>query len=343
MSDTSTPTARLKRPIVVEHDGDLADPSAAPDIPDLDAARAVQTVTRFAARPKSGFQRFALWVFSSLFTLVLSVAAWNFITGLFAANSILGWLAFVLFALALLVVLVLAAREISAFSRMARLDTLRAAATRAEAEGDLKSARRVVDQLLHIYRGRADMAWVCARLDERRAEVFDADALLRLAETELMTALDQAALAEVEAAARQVATVTAFVPMALADVATALYSNTKLIRRLSELYGGRSSNFGSLRLLRRVFSSLLGAGAIALADDLVGSVASGGILSKLSRRFGEGFVNGALTTRVGLAAMELSRPLPFAALPRPTTTATTSRALAGFFARAEAAAPDAKA
>ena len=62
------------------------------------------------------------------------------------------------YALALLVVLVLAVREISAFSRMARLDTLRAAATRAEAEGDLKSARRVVDQLLHIYRGRADMA-----------------------------------------------------------------------------------------------------------------------------------------------------------------------------------------
>ena len=205
--------------------------------------------------------------------------------------------------------------------------------TRAEAEGDLKSARRVVDQLLHIYRDRADMAWACARLDERRAEVFDADALLRLAETELMTALDQAALAEVEAAARQVATVTAFVPMALADVATALYSNLKLIRRLSEIYGGRSGSFGSLRLMRRVFSALLGAGAIALADDLIGSVASGGILAKLSRRFGEGVVNGALTARVGLAAMELSRPMPFVALPKPGTSATTTRALAGLFGR----------
>jgi putative membrane protein len=42
-------------------------------------------------------------------------------------------------------------------------------------------------------------------------------------------------------------------------------------------------------------------------------------------------VNGALTTRVGLAALEACRPLPFKALDKPGTTATTSRALAGLF------------
>ena len=87
--------------------------------------------------------------------------------------------------------------------------------------------------------------------------------------------------------------------------------------------------------MRRVFAALLGAGAISLADDLIGGYASGGVLGKLSRRFGEGVVNGALTTRVGLAAMEACRPMPFAALPRPGTTATTSRALAGFLNRAK--------
>ena len=92
-------------------------------------------------------------------------------------------------------------------------------------------------------------------------------------------------------------------------------------------------------LMRRVFAAIFGAGAIALADDLIGSVASGGILAKLSRRFGEGVVNGALTARVGLAAMELSRPLPFVALPKPGTSATTTRALAGLFGRSEAKVP----
>lgn len=326
---------RLHGPLVVDYDGEAADPAAAATVPD-DSARAVKTATRLAARPRSGFGRFALWVFSSLFTLVLTVAAWNFVTGLFAANSYLGWLAFVLFGLALFVLLVLAAQELSAFARMGRVDQLRQTALQARSSHDLKAARGVVAALERLYAKRDDTAWGRARLIERQAEMFDADALLDLAETELLAGLDKAALAEVEAAARQVATVTAFVPMALADVATALYSNIKLIRRLSEIYGGRSGSLGSLRLMRRVVAALLGAGAIALADDLIGSVTSGGILSKLSRRFGEGVVNGALTARVGLAAMELSRPLPFHALPKPGTSATTTRALAGLFGRAEA-------
>lgn len=330
----------LKRPLVVEVAGEAADPAGQPPVPEPAAGQAMQRVARLTTLRRSAFQRFALAVFSSLFALVLSVAAWNFVAGLFAANGILGWLAFGLMVLALVVVLVLVVKELASLSRMARLDRLRAEAGLAAAAGDMAAARRVTGKLLALYHGRADLAWAAARLDERRAEVLDADALLALAETELMAPLDRAALAEIEAAARQVATVTAFVPLALADVVTALYANLRLIRRLSQIYGGRAGTFGSLRLLRRVFQALLGAGALALADDLIGSVASGGLLAKLSRRFGEGFVNGALTVRVGLAAMEVSRPLPFAALPRPATTATTTRALAGFFTRAEAEGQD---
>ena len=91
----------------------------------------------------------------------------------------------------------------------------------------------------------------------------------------------------------------------------------------------------SLRLLRRVFLSLLATGAVALTDDLLGSFAGGGILAKLSRRFGEGVVNGALTARVGVAAMEICRPMPFVAVPKPGVSATVSRALAGLFGAKE--------
>jgi lipid A 4'-phosphatase len=75
------------------------------------------------------------------------------------------------------------------------------------------------------------------------------------------------------------------------------------------------------------------AGAVALGDDLIGSFAGGGVLSKLSRRFGEGVVNGALTARVGLAAMDLCRPLPWVAQKRPGVSVTVSRALAGLCGR----------
>jgi putative membrane protein len=41
------------------------------------------------------------------------------------------------------------------------------------------------------------------------------------------------------------------------------------------------------------------------------------VVAKLSARLGEGVLNGLLTARVGLAAIEVTRPLPFAALQQP--------------------------
>ncbi len=323
--------APLARPFVVDLEGAAeADPSQLPQMTDVPQGRAMQGMTRIAARKGSAFGRFATWVFGALFSLVVLVSAWNFVTGLFSQNSWLGWLAFGLTGLALLVVLVMAAQEMLAFSRQGRLDHLRKAATEAD---DLKAARAAVDGISRLYSGRADVAWGLSRLKERRDDLMDGDAVLALAEVEILAPLDRAALAEVEAAARQVATVTAFVPLALADVAVALFANLRMIRRLSAIYGGRSGRLGSLRLLRRVAAALIAAGAVALADDLVGSFASGGVLAKLSRRFGEGFVNGALTARLGLAAMEELRPMPFRALVRPGVSVTVSKALAGLFWR----------
>lgn len=328
----------LQRPLVVEiEDGPMADPGLEAAIPESPLEpRAMLAAARLTTSGRSPLARASLWVFGSLASLIISVAVWDFVTTLLAHNSLLGWIATVLFGLAALILGILALREAAAFARMARIDRLRARAVEAH---DLTHARSVVADLKALYKNRPETAWGLSKLNEQAPEIFDADALIALAEREIMAPLDRAALTEVESAARQVATVTALVPMALADVAMALFANLRMIRRLSQIYGGRSSTLGNLALLRRVFTALLGAGAIALVDDLIGSVASGGILAKLSRRFGEGVVNGALTTRVGLAAMEACRPLPFKALEKPGTTATTSRALAGLLSRAKAETP----
>ena len=166
---------------------------------------------------------------------------------------------------------------------------------------------------------------------ERAGEVLDGDALLRLHEREYLGPLDQRARREVEAAARQVAAVTAVVPLALADVTAALFSNLRMIRRIAEIYGGRSGTLGTWWLTKAVFTHLVATGAVAVGDDMVGAVAGGGILSRLSRRFGEGIVNGALTARVGVAAIEVCRPLPFMELKEPRVSALIGRSLTGLF------------
>ncbi|MFK7939866.1 MAG: YcjF family protein [Roseovarius sp.] len=327
-----------KKPVLI----DLEDTPAAPGpdraapVPDTapmpaPEGRAMQTIATLAARRPSRLARVFWGVLGALLGTVMSIAAYDFVTGLIARAPFLGYAVTLLFAVFVLVMLIIGVRELAAFSRLARMDKLHRAADAALAGNDLKAARAVTTSLTRLYAGREDTRWGRDRLAEYGDEQFDAASLLGLAETELLVPLDKAAEREIEAAARQVATVTAIVPLAMADVVAALTSNLRMIRRVAEIYGGRSGTLGSWRLARAVMTHLVATGAVAVGDDLISSVAGGSVLSKLSRRFGEGIVNGALTARVGVAAMEVCRPLPFARVQKPSVTGLVKRALTGLF------------
>ena len=309
--------------------------SEAPPVPDLmvpaPQGQAMQIAARLAARKPSLLMRLFWALGGALVGALVSIAAWNFVTNLIARYPLLGWAMTVLIVAFLLVLALICLREIAAFGRLARLDGLRHEAGEALVQGDLTAARNVTDHLVNLYKGREDTRWGRDRLAELRGDQLDAQGLLALAEVELLAPLDRAASREVEAAARQVATVTALVPIALADVAAALTSNLRMIRRVAEVYGGRSGFFGSWRLTRAVLSHLVATGAVAVGDDMLEPILGGSLLGKLSRRFGEGLVNGALTARVGVAAIEVCRPLPFAAEKRPKVRNIIKRSLGGLF------------
>ncbi|MEM7598364.1 MAG: TIGR01620 family protein [Pseudomonadota bacterium] len=326
-----------KGPVLIEIEDDAAPrPDAAPPVPDdtlpePSEGHAMQQVTGVLAYRPSRLMRWFWTVALVLITTLVSIAAWDFVSGLILRVPLLGYGVTGLVGLLAILMLFIALKELSMIARLKRLDSLQAAAGEALAAQDLEAARNVVTGLKRLYRGRPDTKWGQNQIAAHEADQFDADALLGLAEKSLMGPLDKAAMAEIEAAARQVATVTALVPLALADVGSALTANLRMIRRIAVIYGGRSGVVGNWRLARAVMAHLVATGAVALGDDLLGSVAGGGLLSKLSRRFGEGVVNGALTARVGVAAMEVCRPMPFAALERPSVTGLVKRALTGFF------------
>lgn len=333
MSDTN------KGPVLIELDEAPAiTPAEAPPVPDTigaeGAGSAMQGAITFAARKPSRLVRWFWSLLVAIIGFISSVAAYDFITSLIARQPVLGYVALGLVGAFVLVLLVIALKEWIAFARLRRVDALHRSAEAALTHNDLGEARAVVAKVKHLYRGRDDMRWALDRVSEREGDAFDAQTLFTVAEKELMAPLDAAALKEVEAAARQVATVTALVPIALADVVTALTANIRMIRRVAEIYGGRSGALGSWRLTRVVMAHLVATGAVAVGDDLIGSLAGGGMLSKLSRRFGEGVVNGALTARVGVAALEVCRPIPFGDGKRPSVSGIVKRALAGVFGKA---------
>ncbi len=326
-------------PVLIDLEGDdtAPGPDVAPPVPDpglpQPQGRAMQTVAVLGARRPSRLARWFWGLLLAVLGAVVSVAAWDFATGLIDRVPVLGYAVTALIGALVLVAVLAAIRELAAFSRLAKVDKLQARAEAALSEASLPKARAVVTELERLYAHRPELEWSRARFTERRDEQFDASALFALTEAEMLAPLDAAARAEVEAAARQVATVTAIVPLALADVVAALTSNLRMIRRIAEIYGGRSGVLGSWRLTRAVMTHLVATGAVAVGDDLIGSVAGGNVLSKLSRRFGEGIVNGALTARVGIAALEVCRPLPFSRAARPSVSGTVKRALTGLFGR----------
>ncbi len=267
----------------------------------------------------------------ALLSFLLGVAALRFFADLLDRYPLLGWLGIGLIGVFALASLAMAWREYRAWSRLAAIDRIGRDAGAALASGDLAEAREVSARLSRLYAGRPEMGVGRAHLARHGDEAFEARDLLALAETALLTDLDRQARREIEAAARTVAAATALIPLALVDVAAALVANMRMIRRMAEIYGGRAGSVGGWRLARTVMAHLIATGAVAAGDDLVQTVVGGGLMAKLSRRFGEGVVNGALTARVGIAAMEVCRPLPFIHQPRPTVSGLLSRGLKGLF------------
>lgn len=318
----------------------VPNPADAPPIQDgpdaLPRPRTMEMVTRLAGARPSRLTRFFLNSGVALLTFLLSVAALNWLGRLMSAYPFLGWLGVALFAAFTLAALGVALREYLAWARIRRIDAIHRAAGVALSKADLTEARKVVDRLDVLYAGRPEMKWGRERLRDNRSDIFEAESLLARAETDLMVPLDQAARREIEAASRSVAAATALIPLALADVVAALAANLRMIRRIAEIYGGRAGAVGGWRLARMVMTHLVATGAVAAGDDLVHTMAGGGVLARLSRRFGEGVVNGALTARVGLAAIEVCRPLPFIHQPRPRVGNLVARGLKGLFGNDEA-------
>lgn len=263
-------------------------------------------------------------IFATSFSVLVSLAIglWmdSLVRELFARAEWLGWLAAGLAGLAALALAAILLREVLAISRLASVERLRAKALDAVSRDDPKAARKLVTELTQFLSDKPETTAGRRTLASLKNDIIDGADLVGIAERELLGPLDIRARQMILDAAKRVSVVTAVSPRALLDLGYVLFESGRLIRRLSELYGGRPGTLGFLRLARGVVAHLAVTGAMAAGDDFVHQVVGQGLAARLSAKLGEGVVNGMMTARIGVAAMEVTRPLPFTALKRPGLT-----------------------
>lgn len=252
-----------------------------------------------------------------LTALGFGLATARLIEDLFARAEWLGTLGAALAALALLALVVIGAREAFALMRLASLEKLRARADAVLVSDDRDEARRIVRALSTTFSATPTLAHARSELATHLTEIIDGRDLLHIAERRLMAPLDGAAAQLVARTATRVSIVTAVSPRAAVDILFVAVAALGMIRRLAALYGGRPGLLGLVRLTRHIIAHLALTGGMAASDSLIQQVLGHGVAAKLSARLGEGVLNGLLTARLGLAAIEVARPLPFAALPAP--------------------------
>jgi putative membrane protein len=224
---------------------------------------------------------------------------------------------------------VIVTREALGLARLNTIDAMRERASAILDSDDRAAGRALGRDLIALTKPMPRLAHGRAQLEGHLRDIIDGRDLVRLSERELMTPLDEEARRLIAAAARRVSVVTAISPRAGVDMFFVLVNSLGLMRRLALLYGGRPGALGLMKLMRHAIAHIALTGGLAASDSVIQQLVGHGLAAKLSAKLGEGVLNGLLTARLGLAAMDETRPLPFTALRRPALNDLAAALLRG--------------
>ena len=152
--------------------------------------------------------------------------------------------------------------------------------------------------------------------------------VLRLFEYIVLAPIDKLAMKQVTKNASAASVMIAVSPFALLDMLIVLWRNIRMIDQVSKIYGLDLGYCGRVKLIRKIFHTMLYAGASEILSDAGNYAFSAGITGKLSTRIAQGMGAGVLTARIGLKAINESRPLPWLSEEKPGLSVISKQLLA---------------
>ncbi|QFT55492.1 TIGR01620 family protein [Microbulbifer sp. THAF38] len=157
-------------------------------------------------------------------------------------------------------------------------------------------------------------------------DYYDSSELLQHLEVTFLNALDQEAQRRVVRHATTTGALVGLSPFASIDILVALRQSLRMIDDVAQIYGVQPSIVVRWRLFKKVLALVAYSGASEYAisevwPDLVGDSLAGTV----SARLGQGVGASLFMARIGLAAMQSCRPIPFAEKQRPRLSALIKR------------------
>jgi putative membrane protein len=134
---------------------------------------------------------------------------------------------------------------------------------------------------------------------------------LDLLSTTVLATFDRRAEAIVRRAATRAFAINAISPTALTDALFFAATSIRMVREIAACYGHRPTAAATVHLLRRLMLEAGKLGAIDLAAATFTQHIAGAVVERVATSAAESMYAAQRTARLGLATMQLCRPIPF--------------------------------
>lgn len=337
MSEQRRDDERL-RPRVIEAERDVLSPRASvmtPRVISTEAAgRIVPTEPQSRApvallprrprtRPLIKFGLAAVGVFLAG-GLVLGAADW--LATMYERSAALGTLASALLATGIAGAGAIAWHELNSLFMLRSVEAIQ---RRLATDAEPRDAQSAIEDLLAVLAQRRDCEAGLAAF-QRQAQLHHspAEQVAILRQTVLRT-LDHRAEAAIRKAALRAFGITALSPTSLTDALFFVAVSLRMMREIAEVYGLRPTAAATTHLLRRLVREAGKLGAIDLATASLMQHLGGGAAERLSSAAAESLYAAQRMARLGIAIMQLTRPVPFAPDELPTLSSLVGGLMRG--------------